>query len=517
MNRRAPFLWRLALALGLALAPAVRADTPAEEVPAAPEEPAAPATRATPASAAERPAATVQRLPAPEGRPAVVYVVPVESEIGSTTLFILRRALKEAIEQQADLLLLQMDTPGGRLDITLEAMQMLDRFQGRTATFVESEAISAGAFIASATQDIYMAPSSVVGAAAPVMSGGQDIEATMRTKVLSFLKARVRALEAAGASRYRAQVVTAMMEQENAFEVEGIKFKDDGEILTLTARESVALFGDPAQPLFASGMAESLDDLLNQKFGEGNWEVRRFEMTWSVELAQFLTSSAVTSLLLGIGLLCLYLEFKTPGFGVFGAVGAVALAVVFLGHYVAGLSGYEAPLIFVLGALLIIIELVFFPGVFALAVPGVLLMLGALVWGMADIWPQSDGTGIVLDWNMFLRPIVNLAGGLVVSLIGLFIAWRFLPKTSYYSKLVLEGSSGVTVPASALDLSAGGPGATSSLVGRTGLAATDLRPTGIVVIEGRRYEATAPLAAISAGEPVRVTASETFNLRVERA
>lgn len=521
MTLHAQFARALVATAGLVLAGAlsvsVAQDAPAEPA-ATPTAPAVEAaSRADPSAAAQRPAATIQRVELPEGRRATVYVVPIAAEIGPTTLFILRRAVKEAIDQQVDLLLLQMDTPGGRLDITLDAMRMLDRFEGRTATFVDGDAISAGAFISAATQDIYMAPSSTIGAAAPVMAGGQDIEADMRSKILSVLKARVRALESVGASRYRGPVVSAMMDKSGEFEVEGVRFKDDGEILTLEAREAVGMFGEPAQPLFASGIAEDLDALLDAKFGAGNWEMRRFEMTWSVELAQFLTSSAVTQLLLGAGLLCLYLEFKTPGFGVFGVLGAVCLLVVFLGHYVAGLSGYEALILFSIGALLVLVEVFFLPGVLFLAVPGMLLMLGALVWGMADVWPQSDGSGVVLNTEMFLRPILNLAGGVALSLVGLVIAWKFLPRTQYYSKLVLEGASGMEVPMTAVDLVAGGAGTGATLVGRTGVAVTDLHPNGTVVVDGKRYDAAVAHGEIRSGEPVRVVSAGAFNLRVERS
>ena len=101
------------------------------------------------------------------------------------------------IEEKADLVVLDMKTPGGALDVTFEIMEAIAKFQGRTLTFVNNEALSAGAFISATTDEIWFSPEGVIGAAAPVMSTGQEIDATMRQKIVSYLKARVRATSSA--------------------------------------------------------------------------------------------------------------------------------------------------------------------------------------------------------------------------------------------------------------------------------------------------------------------------------
>src|SRR5439155_8857547 len=108
-----------------------------------------------------------------------VYVLPVRDDIMPPLVYLVRRGVKQAMEAKADLLVLDMDTNGGRVDTTREIISILNQFQGDTVTYVNKDAFSAGAFIAVATKKIYMAPESVIGAAAPVIlsPGGDGIQA----------------------------------------------------------------------------------------------------------------------------------------------------------------------------------------------------------------------------------------------------------------------------------------------------------------------------------------------------
>ena len=101
----------------------------------------------------------------------VVYVIPVRDDIMPPILYVIRRGVKEAMEAEADCLIIDMETNGGRVDITEEIFGIIDKFKGETVTYVNRDAYSAGAFIAVSTDQIYMAPQSVIGAAAPLMMG----------------------------------------------------------------------------------------------------------------------------------------------------------------------------------------------------------------------------------------------------------------------------------------------------------------------------------------------------------
>lgn len=491
-------MFRLVIILGLWLAGVLAVHA---------EEPATTAVVEKPAGTSSVTAQpTVQ--PAAPNKPVVVYVIPMRDQIAAPVLYILRRGLKNA-DHEADAVLLDMDTPGGALDVTFDIMEALGKFKGETLTYVNKEAISAGAFISATTGEIWFAPDAVIGAAAPVSAEGKDIDVTMKQKVVSYLKARVRAIsEDKG---YRGQVISAMIDAEHELKIGDQVIKPKGELLSLTAREANQTYGEPARPLLGAGIAKDIDALLTQKYGAGNYTIKRLEVTWSEKLAQYLMKLA--PLLMGLGLLALFIEFKTPGFGIFGISGIVLLGIVFLSNYVAGFSGHEPLLLFAVGLLLVAVELFFFPGVAVVALGGVVLMLGSLVWAMADLWP---GVPLAESWSgdAFVQPLQNLGLGLGLAVgLGLALA-RFLPSGWFWDRMVVQSTIGGSAQ------SAGGAperaGESRGLIGQTGVALTVLRPSGQVEIGGRRYEATVEVGVINAGDPVVVSGRSSFALIVQK-
>lgn len=439
---------------------------------------------------------------APAPGAAKVVVIPIREQIAKPELYILRRGLKEAIEQKVDTIILDMETPGGDLGTTFEMLKALEKFPGKTVTYINREAISAGALISAGTDEIYFAPGATIGSAAPVNSDGTDIESTMRQKVVSYLKARVRSIsEGKG---YRGEVISAMIDADSELKIGDQVIKAKGELLSLTAQEAIKAYGDPAQPLLGAGIAENLDALITKLHGPGNHTVTRLEVTWSEKLAQYLT--AVTPLLLGVGMLCLFIEFKTPGFGIFGISGLALLGVVFFGQFVAGLSGHEPVLFFLLGALLVALEVFFFPGMIVPALTGIVLMLGSLVWAMTDFWP---GEPITISGDLLARPLINVMTGVVLAIVLFLLVLRFLPRGGLWGNMVLEAAV-AGAPVDPRTVSGGGV-----QVGDTGTALTPLFPSGQVEIGGRRYEARVSMGHAEKGMPVKVTGVVEFGIVVE--
>ncbi|MEI6105506.1 MAG: NfeD family protein [Opitutae bacterium] len=451
--------------------------------------------------------------PAPvpaSGAPAkktLVYVLPVRDEINKPTLYILRRGLKEAIEQKADVVVLDMNTPGGALDVTFEIMEALDKFPGRTITFVNKEAMSAGAFISAATGEIYFAPAGVIGAAAPVLSTGGDVDKTMKQKIVSYLRARMRA--SSEGKGYRGLVISAMIDEDFELKIGDKVLKPKGELLSLTATEALEKYGEPPQSLLGAGKAADIEALLTAKFGAGGYTVRQFEVTWSERAAQYL--NALSPLLLGLGLLAIFIEFKAPSHGIFAGLGVLLLLVVFLGHYVAGLSGHEPVLLFSVGLLLLAAEIFFFPGLALPALLGLGLMLVSLVWAMADFWPDDplNFSGAVL-----VQPLTNLGYGLVLS-IGLgIVLLRYLPQGWLWDKMIVGSAIGGT--AQFAGIAPGDAHEIANLIGQRGVAVTVLRPSGQVEIAGRRFEATVEVGVVDAGDAIIVRGRTDFALIVQK-
>ncbi len=445
------------------------------------------------------------------------HVIPIRDQIGPPILDILRRGLKDAIRAKADVVILDMETPGGELGVTLEIMKALDHFEGTTITYVNKEAISAGAYISIAADEIAFAPNALIGAAEAVSGGGQDIDEGMKRKINSYLKAKIR-----GHSQghpFRARVMTAMMDANATLEIEGERPKaadgtyiqKAGELLTLTAEEAVKKYGEPPQSLLGTGIYDSIDKLLEARYGAGGFVVEEMQLSWSEDLGLYL--NRIGPVIMGIGLLLLVIEFKTPGFGIFGALGIILMLIFFGSKYVAGLAGYEEILVFVLGVALVFVEILVFPGAMVFALLGVVFMLGSLLWAMVDIWPTPD-----FEWSidLFYDPFIDLGLGLLVT-IGLgFSLARFLPKSMFWDKLILANTVGqadplVTGGARGIDKPAKLPE-----IGARGRTTSHLFPSGTVEIDGSSYQAQVRLGSLQANEAICVVERDHFNLVVER-
>ncbi|HBR95423.1 MAG TPA: hypothetical protein DEA90_14780 [Opitutae bacterium] len=435
-----------------------------------------------------------------------VYVIPITGAINKPNLYILRRGLKEAITNQVDMVLLDMDTPGGRVDYTIEMMEMLAKFDGITATFVNPDAISAGSFIASATQEIYFAPQGKMGASAVIQGGGQDVPETARMKMESYLRANIRSITAD--YPYRSDVLRAMLDAEFELKIDDEVIKPAGELLTLTAREAMreyALPEGPAQPLLASGIYDSVDALLDARLGADQYQIKDFHITYSEVLAKWMNTFAPG--LLGIGLLALFFEFKTPGFGVFGIAGIALLGVFFISQYIAGLAGNEVILFFGLGILLVLVELFFFPGTLIAALTGLALIFGSLLWAMVDIWPNEP---LKLSPELLAEPLVDLVFGMSIAVAGALVLSRFFPGSWMERRLVLSTAAGGDSQTLRSERASQLP-----QPGAQGIAVTDLFPSGRVEIEDQRYDARSALGSIDRGARVQVVQTSAFSLIVE--
>jgi membrane-bound serine protease (ClpP class) len=494
-----PTISRLAALFLLALLPA---GAESDSSPAAPAEPA-PATESTP-QPAETP---IPDAETPLPPPAKVIVIPIREQIAKPELYILRRGLKQAIDSGIDTIILDMKTPGGSVAVTLEMMEALDRFEGRKITFVNDEAMSAGAIIAAVTDEIHFTPQAVIGAAEMILGSGQDVGEGLKRKYNSYLGAKIRAFTEE--KPLRAQVIRAMMDPDYEFQIGEETIKPEGELLSLTAKEAIRQYGDPPQPLLGAGISPTLDELIESRFGPG-MEIVRLEITWSEKLAQYIT--ALTPLLMAAGLVLIFIEFKTPGFGIFGILGGLLMGTVFFGHHAAGLSGHEPALFFVLGVALVAVELFLLPGTFFFAITGGALMLGSLVWSMADLWPEEP-----LQWSgdVFLMPLVNVFAGVILAFLLMIALLRFLPRGGFWSHMVLDAAIASTAQGPTPQLGAEALQDSASLIGRHGLAITALFPAGQVEIDGRRYEASLAVGSAHPGTAIRCTGVGEFGIQVE--
>lgn len=397
-----------------------------------------------------------------------VYVIPIREDIMPPLTYVVRRGVKEAMEAKADLLVLDMETNGGRVDVTEEIISIINQFKGRTVTFVNRKAFSAGAFISVATQEIYMAPQSVIGAAAPMlmMPGGGGPEAipdTVEAKMTSAVRALVRT--SAEKNGHNIDVVEAMIDKTRELKIDGEVLNQKGQILTLTDVQAAKAYGAPAKPLLSKGTFASVDDLLKH-LDYANAKRVDVQPTGAEKIATFLQT--ISPLLLMIGVIGIYIEMKTPGFGMPGFIGITAFVIYFLGGYVAGLSGIEWLAVFIIGLALLILELFIFPGTLALGLAGAALMLVAIVMALVDVYP---GMPTVPSFPQLQIPLQTVSIAAIGSMIAVFLLARFLPETPMFQAMVSKSASGEASTV-AIEVSK------ASRLGQVGVAVSQLRPGG---------------------------------------
>ena len=346
-----------------------------------------------------------------------------------------------------------------------------------------------------------------MGASAVIQGTGEDVAETAKQKIESYLRANIRVMTED--YPYRSDVVRAMLDADFELKIGDEVIKPAGELLTLTASEAVKEYGDPPHKLLGEGIYDSIDDLLDARFGVGNYEIRDFEISYSEEIAKWMNT--IAPLLMGLGVLLLFIEFKTPGFGIFGIGGLTLLGIFFASHYIAGLAGNESVFFFILGVLLVLVEIFFFPGAVVFALSGLALMFGSLLWTMVDYWPSGeDGEGVVLTPEMFAEPLVQMIFGISIAFAGALIVSRLLSDSWIERALVLETAAGGDSQAIRETRESALP-----KPGTEGVALTPLHPGGRVEIDGQRYEAHCSVGLIERGVAIRVVSSSDFELIVE--
>jgi len=397
-----------------------------------------------------------------------VVVVPLRGEISPSLLMFLRRAEKVAESNGAIAIIFEMNTYGGRLDAAEEITSALNHATVPTYTFINSNAGSAGSLIALATQHIYMAPVSAIGAAAPVLPTGEDLPLTEREKTISYWTALIRS--SAIKNGHNPDVGEAFMNKDKEVKIGDRVIHPKGTVLTLSAQEATEKFN--GKPLLADGIAESIVDLM-QKAGLKGHSVS-LDPTGFERLAFWIT--ALAPLLLLGGIIGAYLEFKIPGASFPGIISAICFTLFFLGHYLAGLAGWEVVGLFVLGMALVIIEILFFAhSTIVFGVVGVFLILASLLWAMIDRYP---GETFFPTGRMLAMPLLNLFLAIAAAVIVIVLLARYLPRTSIYRRFALitsnpPGPSLAGAPrefATALALSPGMQGVSLSILRPSGKA-----------------------------------------------
>ena len=430
-------------------------------------------------------------------------IVPLKGEISPALHLFVRRGLKLAESAGASAIVIEMNTYGGRLDSAEEITTALNRAAIPTYTYIDTNAGSAGALIALATKHIYMAPVSAIGAAAPVLSTGQDLPETIREKTISYWSALVR--NTASQNGHNPDVGEAFMNKDKEVKIGDRVMHAKGSLLTLNAKEATETIN--GQPVLADGIAASIEDVAKKAKLSG--QLVRLEPTGFEQFAFWIT--ALAPLLLLVGIVCAYLEFKIPGATLPGVIAGTCFVLFFLGHYLAGLAGWEAVVFFVLGVTLVLIEVLFFAhSTIIFGVVGAFLILASLFWAMVDRYPDQP---VMPSTKMLLVPMLNLSIAIIASIIVIALLARYLPRTSLYRRFAL-----LTANPSGPSFSAPREFVTGRPIslGAKGTAVTMLRPSGKGRFGDQLVDVVTAGEFISAETPIVVSQIDGMRVLVSR-
>ncbi len=420
-----------------------------------------------------------------------VFEIPIKGNIEKGLAFFVYRSIKAAEDADADAIILNITTFGGGLEAAVQIRDYLIETEVPTYAFInKTRAISAGALIAIATKEIYMAEGSSIGDALPIqmMPGGQPKEAPR--KIVDYLRKEFRAT--AERNGHPPDIAEAMVDPE--IEIEGIKKK--GTILALTTKEAIKY-------KLAKDTAESLEELL-EKIGLKGATVHRTKLSFAEKLARLISSPSYSWIFLAIGIVGIYTEIKTPGFGVPGMLGMTFLVMFFWGHNIAGLTGYEEVILFILGVVLLLLEVFVIPGFGVTGFTGIVCIVASFIMAMFKFPPEDFPFSI----TRLTLPMRSMAlSTIAIGVSGYFI-FKYLPKTSLWSKLSLE---------KAFDSDKGFTSAEthSELVGKIGVAASPIRPAGTMLLDNRRIDVISEGDFIDRDSEIIITAVQGAKVTVK--
>lgn len=410
----------------------------------------------------------------------IVYRITVSGIIELGLAPYVARGLKEAEAAGAAAVVLDIETPGGRVDAAQQIVKAITAAQVPVYALVNVHAWSAGAMIALAADSIYMVPGSSIGAATPVGGTGEKAP----EKIVSAMRGEFRAL--AERRGLDPRIAEAMVDED--IEIEGVVEK--GKLLTLTAGEAVRL-------RVATAEVANLEGLLD-RLGLSGAAVTTIEINWAEHVVRFLSHPLVAPLLLSIGVLGILMELKTPSFGLAGATGLLALAAFFGSHLIVGLAGLEEIILLIAGLIALGIEVFVTPG-FGIAGILSLVLIGSSVF-LALI-------GNLPTWGDVTRASGILLVATLIVVATIYTFFQYLPASDRWRGIFLK---------TATDRAKGYISAPprTDLVGAEGVAATDLRPSGVMLLGGERLDAISEAGYIAKGTRVRVVRTEGYSLVV---
>jgi membrane-bound serine protease (ClpP class) len=416
----------------------------------------------------------------------------------------IQRRTQNALDQEVEYLIYEINTFGGGLMAAYDISEYFlhdVNLKAHTVAYVSLKAISAGALISVACEDIIMKEKTRIGDCAPIILGGK-LEGVEREKIETDTRAAF--ANSAEANNYPEVLLKAMVTQQievykiknittgkdeffegarlpkdpNTYDLDNKELivKND-ELLTLTASDAVEYGVARAQVKDRAGALEFLEKRDGVSFVD---EPMVLKTNWSEEMVRWLNSPAVMAVLVMLALLGVYIEFNTPGVGLPGLVAVICFTIIIGSKYLIGLANWVEVALFIIGILLLLIEFLILPGFGIAGFAGIICifagLFGMLIKNPPDRlpWPQD-----AIAWNDFTWGVIGLALGFTGFIIVVWLLSKYLPRIQFLSGLILVPAvprKGSEIP---LSITTSSESKTTGVnLGDTGEVVSILRPTG---------------------------------------
>ncbi len=458
---------------------------------------------------------------AQEERSQRIYVIEIHGEIDRAMMVFIRRGIEQAKSSGSEAVVFSIDTFGGRVDSALQITSLIGSLESTdTIAYVTSEpegtgvSWSAGALISFACDSIYMAPGTSMGAAAPVYQTQEGMEMAPE-KVVSALRTQMAAL--AEKNGYPKEIALAMVDKDvelvevaidgelqivNAAELESVEREarrqsrmfEKGKVLIQSGKLLALTAGEMERYGVSSGTLPRLFDLV-EVLGYSDNQIITLEQNAPDRVVGVLTGIGFTSLLVIVGLIALFIEITTPGFGIPGTMAIIAFAILFISHSLLGTVGSIELLLFILGVVLLLLEIFIIPGFGVAGISGILLIIVSLVLAMQDfVWPVFDW-----QWDILRQNLVLVLASLAVAFLTLIVVARVMPQVALFKGLMLTSTQKASEGYSVQNLET-----ENHLIGQSGVAVTKLRPVGKAEFDGQVMVVEAEGEFLEPGTPVVV-------------
>ncbi|MEI7811373.1 MAG: NfeD family protein [Ignavibacteria bacterium] len=401
-----------------------------------------------------------------------VYLASIEGEINPGLTPYVSRVISDAEKASADAVIFRINTFGGRVDAATQIKDAILNSKIKTIAYIDKRAISAGALIALSCEKIAMVPGASIGASTVVDESGKK----QSEKYQSYMRSEMRST--AERNGRRADIAEGMVDERII--IEGLV--DGTKLITLTSAEA-------RKYNIADTVVSSKEDLL-KAFGLNGAVIVEASSNRVEDFVRFLNNPVVSSLLIMIGLVGLFVEIKTPGAVFPGLIAAIALILFFGSGYILQLASVVDIVMFIAGVVLLLLEIFVIPGFGIAGILGIVLMISGLFLSLINNQSLTDSS--ILNAALY-----QLAGSFVAGGVLIYLLLKILPKTNTFSHLILQQSEtlseGFISNPSFQDLN-----------GKTGLALSVLRPAGVAVFNDRRIDVVSEGGYIEQGKEITV-------------